>query len=298
MQAEAENQTAGPVHRDWAKLVLSIRSEPIGHYREPGGRIGAVQRLTIPAAKDFIRRGNALISRSILESPIDPQSPLFRTQARIRTAAKAGYDWIALDGQALRVTLPVDPAEWSRAKADFLNDVATHVAAVFGGKGNADEKRAILSAIRNLAAAPVSYLDEGNRVQFVVGRHDAPATVRVELRDKYDASLEKAVEAALPTDFDKAAAQSLLGRGNTPLAVDAALKAEVPEASVGALLRYSKTGDNAEKTAVARRLETWAEQWNRGHHLPKAPKPNPLQAEYLAAWERWYAEMKQFPLRH
>jgi hypothetical protein len=295
-QREAEDQAARPVDRDRAKLRLSIRSELIGRYRAPDGRIGAVQRLTIPAAKDFVRRANELISRSILESETDPHAPLPCTEERIRAAAKAGHAWIALDGQSLRVTLPVEPEEWSRAKAEFLKNVTMHVAEAFGEKGTEEQKRAFLCAIRCLAAAPVSYLDEGNRVQFVIGRRDAPATVRLELRDKYEPSLEKAVEAAVPTDFDKAAAQSLLGRGDASPAVAAALKAGIPEASVGALIRWAKAGDDAQKAAVARRLETWAEQWNRDHRLPEAPKPNPLQVEYLAAWDRWYAEMRQFPL--
>jgi hypothetical protein len=296
VRSEAENQAGRPLDRDWAKLGQSIRSEAIGYYREPGGRIGAVARVTIPAAKDFIRRANGLISRSILELTDDPRAPMPRTQTRIREAAKAGYDWIALDGQALRVMLPVEPAEWSRAKAEFLKDVAMQVAATFGGKGSEDDKRAILSAIRGLASAPVSYLDEGSRVQFVIGRHDTPTTVRVELRDKYEPSLEKAVEAAVRTDFDQAAAQSLLGGANASSAVAAALKAGLPEASVGALIRHAKVGDDAQKAAVARRFATWAEQWNRDHGIPAAPKPNASQAKYLAAWERWYVEMKQFPL--
>lgn len=295
-QAEAAKQTAGPLQRDWATLLLSIRSEAIGRYREPSGRIGAVQRLTIPAAKDFIQSANGLISRSILESNAGPQPPLSRTLERIRAAAKAGQAWIALDGQAIRVTLPVDPDEWAQAKAGSVREAAKYVAEALGEKGNVDQKREALNAIRCLVAAPVSYLDDGNNIQFVIGRRDAAPTLRLDLRDKYEPSLEKAVEDALPTDFDQAAAQSLLQGGSVSPAVAAVLKAGMPEASVGALLRWAKAGDDAAKTAVAQRLGTWAEQWNGNHRLPQAPKPNPLQAKYLAAWDCWYAEMKRFPL--
>jgi hypothetical protein len=296
LQAQAEDQATGALERDWAKLGLSIRSEAIGRYREPDGRIGAVQRLTIPAAKEFVRRLNGLISRSILAKTVDPQASLPRTQERIRAAAQAGHDWIALDGQRLRVTLPVEPEEWSRAKAEFLKDLATNVAKLFGEKSTAEEKHVILSGIRNLAAGPMSYLDEGSRAEFFIGRRDGPTMLRFAVRDNYEPSLERAVEAALPTDFDKQAAESLLGRGDASPTVAAALKAGLPEASVGALIRWAKIGDDGQKAAVARRLESWAQEWNRGHSFPEAPKPIPVQAEYLAAWERWYAEMKQFPL--
>jgi hypothetical protein len=56
----AQNETAKPLLRAWAELGLSIKSEPVGHYRECDGRIGALQLVTIPRAKEFVSRLNAL----------------------------------------------------------------------------------------------------------------------------------------------------------------------------------------------------------------------------------------------
>lgn len=285
---------ATPLDRDCAKLLLNIRVETIGRYREPDGRIGGVQRLTIPKAKDFLARLNGLINRAIVDTnpPAHPSMP--RTVQRIDEAAKAGHAWLTLDGQSLRVTVPVDRHEWNAAKTQFLQDAIVKIAAVLGEKGRDDDRRMMRALIGCLAAAPVSYLDEGKQFHLIIGRRDGPMSLRPQLVDPYEASLEKAVESSVPADFDKAVAQSLLGGTAPPL--PAVLLVEVPEVSVGALLRWAKAGDEEQKAAVARRLETWAEQWNRERTAPKAPGPNRSRDEYFAAWEKWYAQMKQFPL--
>jgi hypothetical protein len=224
--------------------------------------------------------------------------PYRRTHERFRAAAKDGHAWIALDGQAIRVTLPVHPEEWSRAKAEFLKDAAEQLVKVWTGKAekvDEEAKRTLVTVIRNLAGTPLSYLDKGNTVEFVVGRPDVPGILRLDLRSQYDPGLERVVVDTLKTDFDRAAAESLLGRAPAPPPVAAALKTGLPEAPVGVLLRWAKTGDDAQKQAAVRYLQSWGETWNRDHGVPEAPAQQP-QAKYLTAWEHWYAEMKQFPL--
>ena len=65
LRQKAENESLDARERRWAKLFTTCKAEPIGHYREPDGRVGAAQFVRIPKASQFIRDLNALISEEI-----------------------------------------------------------------------------------------------------------------------------------------------------------------------------------------------------------------------------------------
>ena len=182
----------------------------MGYYREPDGRIGAAQLVTIPKAKDFVRRLNGLINAQTLEGNINGSDPLARTQKRMRAAAKADHQWITLEGHTIRFTMPVHPGEWARGKGEFLRDVAGELTNLPGGKEGEEIKNRVKFSITALSAAPVSYLDEGDQVTFIVGQPKRPSTLRLQIRDEYEPSLEKVVIENAKVDLDDALAKALL----------------------------------------------------------------------------------------
>jgi len=293
----AQNQNAKPLERDWGKLLTSLKTQPVGYYREPDGRIGALQLVTIPNAKAFVRQLNTLISRSILEDKIRPDEPLMRTRQKMQAVAKGDYPWVTLDGHAIRLSVPVHPQEWARAKAAFLGGAAEGVVRLLGEKGTDQDRKNFVFALRALGAAPVSFIDEGDRVEFVLGRVDAPSTFRLQIRDEYEPSLEKVVAEAVKVDLDKALAAALLKtETNPPAPIATVLKWGPPEESVRGLMAAAQDGNDEQRKAALDLLDTWAGQWNRDHGIPKTPEKKDPPEDYLAAWKKWYHEMRQFPI--
>jgi hypothetical protein len=277
---------------EFCRACLAIRAEPIGYYREPDGRLGAAQRLTIPAAKKVLAGLNRLIGKMQLDSV---RSAMPRTAEKFRAASAAGHAWISLDGNSIRVALPVDPEEWSRVKADALEHLVKSVSGKLEGKDDDDQRRGALNVIRLLSSGPISYIDEGERVEFRIGLRDKPLTLKFDLRGKCDASLEQVLKKAVPKDFDEAAAKSLLGVKPASPDVDAALKA-LPETGVGALLAWAERGDDKQKDEVVVALNAWGKQWNGEHRLPAAPAPAASREKSLIAWKTWYMQARQFPM--
>ena len=138
----------------------------------------------------------------------------------------------------------------------------------------------MLTVIRLLSSAPISYIDEGERVEFRIGLRDKPVTLRWDwgTRGKYDAGLEEVLKKSVRTDFDAAAAESLLGIKPASPGVAAALKA-LPEAGVGALLAWAERGDDARKDAVAAALRAWGERWNGEHRFACVPRRRHIAQE-------------------
>jgi hypothetical protein len=294
MRAKAENAGADPLERDWSRLALNIQVEIVGRYREPDGRVGALQRLTIPKARAFVENLNRLISRSILEGPFQV-SP--RTQARMRAAAERGHTWVALEGNAIRVAVPVDSEQWTVAKAQALWDLGQTVARRLAENADSKEKKGFDDAVRAITSAPISYLEEDDRVEFVVGRRKTPSTLRLTIRDEYEPSLEPVVAEAVKTDLDAALAEAILGAPKTaPPAIRAVLDWGPPEEPVRALLAAAQSNDPARKDAALAKLNARAEAWNAKGCFPEAPTQFAVAANTLEAWKRWYAQVRQYPL--
>ena len=69
-----------------------------------------------------------------------------------------------------------------------------------------------------------------------------------------------------------------------------------PEEPARALLVAADTQGGEQRRAALKQLRTWAVQWNREHGVPKAPQETAKSEDDLAAWKKWYARMKQFPV--
>jgi hypothetical protein len=285
-----------------ARLVEDVRIEPIGYYREPDGKMGAAQRITIPRAKSFVKKVNELINTGIVEelqkgrSQKDQPKPssMPRTLERIEAAAKSGHQWVTLDGQAVRVVVPVHPGEWNRAKGETIADAAKAIA---GG----DEKfqksaEEFMNLFRVCAFTPLGYLDRGDEIEVVIGRAKTTSTLRAEIRDGHKPNLENAIVETVKTDLDEQLAAALLDEDAKPSpAIAAVLKFGPPEDQVRALITAFEKGDAKKKEAVVERLNRFAAEWNRDRVVPEAPKDLPATTSDLTAWKEWYAAVKHYP---
>jgi hypothetical protein len=297
LRQELQDEDTEPLEKDWARLITSIKAEPVGYYREPDGRMGAAQLVTIPKAKALIRKLNALFSRKVLEGEIKKDGAMTRTQERMQAAAKGGHQWFTLDGHSLRFTLPVHPDEWLLAKGKFLDDRVKELAEALKADVEGDKMTDIKGGLQTISSVPVSYIRSADRVTFVLGLPKMPSTLRMKLRDKYEPSLEKVVVETVKVDLDKALAEILLNADAEPSALLSAVRSfGPPEEQVRALLAAARNGNDKQKKAAIERLGSWAEQWNRDHGVPKAPQKMDKLEDYLAAWKKWYEQMRQYPL--
>lgn len=295
---KADDPNLPELERDWARLLTSIKTEPVGHYREPDGRVGAAQLITIPKVSEFLGKLNGLINREVVgdATPAAEGTPLARTQERIRAAAKQGHQWAALDGQAIRVTIPVHPGEWAREKAKGLNSLARHVADALADGADPQNRRELRFAIQALASLPVSYVDRGDSITIVVGTANCSGTLRARIRDEYEPSLEKVLVENVKTDLDAELAAAELHEGAKPPPGIAAIRNfGPPEEPVRALLCAASNGPE-KRTDALEKLRARAAAFNRDHGVPMAPEDDEDVEKYLAAWRDWYGRMKRYPL--
>ena len=293
----AEDKDTKPQERELAVALLSIKVQPVGYYREPNGKIGAAQLITIPNAKAFVCKLNAMINAEITEEKVSPDIPPARTIERMQTAAKKDHQWIALDGHAVRVVLPVHQGEWNHGKITFLNELAEFAADVLGGESCEQDKADFFRmCLGLLASTPLSYIDRGDEVEFVIGRTKTPSVVRAKIRDKYEPSLETVLIDTVKIDLDEQLATALLDKDASPSApVAAVVRFGPPEDQVRALLAAAENGDGQRQQAALKRLRGWAEQWNRDQAIPEAPESVDNADDYLAAWKTWYVAIKRYP---
>ena len=91
-RAKAEQEVNDPLFssdgREFDRACLIVRTEPIGYYREPDGRLGAAQRVTIPAAKKFFARLNGIAGNLPLDGV---KSTMPRTVERMRSNQGGPY---------------------------------------------------------------------------------------------------------------------------------------------------------------------------------------------------------------
>ncbi|HBO45764.1 MAG TPA: hypothetical protein DD670_17935 [Planctomycetaceae bacterium] len=279
-----------------AELAKTVRVEPIGHYREPNGKLGAAQLITIPNAQSFVKTVNSLLNAQIVEDRAfrlkhSPEQPVPKTLERIETAAKTEHQWIRLDGQAIRVVVPVHPGEWKAQKIQFAAELAEKLSKGFGEKP--DETRLGLQRFfRFVAASPLSYIERDDEIEIMVGRTKSATTLRATLRDAYEPSLEAVLVEQVPVDLDQRLADALLDAENEPSApVAAVLKFGPPEDQVRALLVAFEKDDVERRVEVSTRLNRWAAEWNRNHVVPAAPTATTPDDD-LAAWKQWYVKMR------
>jgi hypothetical protein len=286
------------LERDWARLLLSLKTEAVGYYREPDGHVGAVQRITVPRASEFVAQANRLISRTILEKWPAAGGNQGRTLQRICDAARKGHDWIRLDGQSIRIDVPIQADEWAVFKAGGLDSVARWVASALGHTASGADHPAYSWNLQALTSLPISYLEEDDRVEFVLGREKTPGTWRYRFRSDftYEPSLEKVVAESIKTDVDQQAAEVLLQpKATASDPIRALLDWGPPEDRVRALMSAAEGGDAARKKAAVARLNGWGRRWNEQHGIPQAPAMEGGSYD-STAWKKWYTSMRRYPV--
>lgn len=289
LRGEIQNKNITPLQKEWIQLCFSIKIESLGHYREPDGRIGAAQLITIPNAKNFLHRLNTLINQSILELS-KKNHPVSRRDDRILSAVKQDHKWLEFNGQSIQLALPVDPDELPIAKRELLNSL-------FGNQGEKEARVNLPEVTRGvLSTMPISYIDDVDRVRFIIGRSNSFNTLRLQIRDVYEPSLEQPVMNTVKSDIDIIRADYLLNKKELPIPAMSVLRWGPPEETVRSLLNIAKNGDDSHKELAFSRLQEWAKQWNHEHGMPKAPEERVDYKTDLEAWKQWYHRMKIFPL--
>lgn len=272
--------------RALAGALKHVTVEPLGHYREPNGRIGAAQLVTIRNAQAVLTQINAAICRAIVrdmnreDDAAPPADPAWaRTRKLIRTAAEGNNSWLSLDGHALRLTVPIDNREWAKQKADLLGALF----AVDDGARDDERRRMIVMLRQLLAGSAVSYAERAGAVDITIGRTDEPTLIRLHIRDRYEANLDDAVKRHVPA-----------GLGERIVADEAVgvVSFGPPEARVLAFMGLAARDDETSRAAGLRGLRSFALRWNAAGHLPAAP----VRHHDLDEWRTWYEAMKAWPI--
>jgi len=297
VRKKANDATLAAHQRALAQAIDACQTEPVGYYREPDGKLGAAQLITIPHATEFVRTLNALVNGELSATAIPPEVDCARTLQRMQEAARQGHQWITLEGQSIRVVLPVHPGEWDRIKGHAIASFFVWFAEAHAGDAEAEQYHAVRSFVALLAGTPLSYIDKSDTVEIVLGRPKTPTTMRMTLRDEYEPSLEGVLRESVKTDLDATLAAALLAPEAAPSSgTGAVVRFGPPEVQVAALLETVKTGEPARRKAAAAKLVDWAKQWNEERATPPAPTELDPDNPDLSAWKAWYAAMKRYPL--
>ena len=192
-----------------AAIASSVRSTPAGRYRDPDGRVGAVQLIVISHANEFFAKVNAAYNEQILKETALSESPWFWTRHRMEEGARKGQAWLSMEGHSLRFTFPAHPAEWARGKAAYVKGLLEAMQESKEGRNN-DNRAGFFMQL--LALSPLSLDESSEAVSIRLGNPKRPLPLRFSLRDVYNSRLEMTVAAAVQTDLDEALAQ--IGRAH------------------------------------------------------------------------------------
>jgi hypothetical protein len=297
--AEAGNEP--PAVRAFGKALFeSLEVKSIGFHRDPDGRIGGSQLVTIKNAKAFIKAANGAISATILNPNNGaPPAEFVRSIELIKAAAGKDHQWLALDGNAIKVSLPIHPREWAALKAKGLVEIVKEIrnmASADNANKEQDEKNT-LRAIALLTSLPLSYSDTGGMLTVRIGETETPSTIRFENDQAYKANIVDAVEKAAGTDTDAVMAKLMLGeKVEKSELVGEVMQWGPAEEKVRGLMKACRANDAKIAGAAVKRLEAFAEAWNKNEGFPSAPAPNADTEKYLAAWSVWYVNMLRFPV--
>ena len=296
------DEPPSPAERRFIEVALAVQVEVLGWYREPDGRVGAVQRLTIPRVTQFITELNALIDATWLaEDRLVP--PAFPISDRLCVeAARTGHAWVALDGHALRVNLPVEPGEWTRGKQRMLRSLMRNLlesAEEHGGREAVEPE--LRRWARGFGGVPLSLLDGRDELTFVLGHREAPLRLDVLLREEYEPNMEATVQEAVGVELDGLLVERLASGESLGDALDDLLRWGPEEERVRAWLSRVAPPDGAPGDAVAwDALRAFAEAWNAGQRTPSAPRfPGELEEfdphRIRTHWNAWYHELRFGP---
>lgn len=267
----------------------SIEARPIGRYRDPDGRVGAAQLVTISGVRDFLRKVNAALNESILEGAAFSDWP--RTRDRMRPGAAQGRQWLVLEGQSLRFSFPAHPGEWAKGKSAWIRGLLEEWAKSTR-PGEAPEYVPAFY-LQALALFPASLEETSDEIVIRLGEPARSSTYRFSIRDAYEANLEEVVAQTIPAELDADLAAALLSP--EPPAADSALTAVSewgpPEEKARALVAAAEKPDEATRQAALERLRALGAEVTEAGLLPPAPPAPASDAAlepYVALWKDWY----------
>ncbi|MBN1422894.1 MAG: hypothetical protein JXP34_29220 [Planctomycetes bacterium] len=308
IRRDAERTEMPPAQRAFADAILeSVTRTPLGHFRDPDGRVGAVQLVMIRQAKEVVRKLNAAFREALLASRPAPEeegrdavmSSFFGGEGSIpgavagplRAWAREGRDFFAIDGNSIEISFPMPLAIWAKAKATLLERLDWD-------KVRQDDERVLVILEQLFALTPISIRESSEAIRIRLGEPGRESTFRFRLRDAYNPDLEDVVIEHVPVRLDPLIAGRLLGKEADKASaahLDALMAWGPEEERVAAVInRYARAPDGAEKEAARAWLTGWAKDWNRTRLFPEAPMEGD-PAAFLAAWKGWYRRMLAFP---
>ena len=311
--AAMDEKTPAP-YRDMIQAVAdTLKTEPVGHYRDGDARLGAAQLITIQKASEFVRKVNAAFSYMFLDEMDDLPEKLEdvddeymgRTGLRWLDAAKAGHQWFGLDGHALTFRFPVHQREWAAGKAEALKELMDQLvdlerpeAMTEPADKPSDDEEGYATAVnflRLLTSATLSYTEADGWVTVRVGDSKLPTQLNMRIRESYEPNLEEVVTTHVPANLDDAIGMRLIGRAEDTPHVRAVLDWGPPEAAVGALLKLAESDDAEARQEAVKKLQWWAFEWKR-HDGPVPDPPADDHDTFIEAWKEFHRQMYYFPL--
>ncbi len=284
-KAALENGSTPPKTKALLSQLQSVKVEDFASYRDSEGHVGALQRVVIPNITKTLDLFNQCMCERILAVESSDGSRMPATEAKIRKAAEKGFTFLALDGQALVVTLPYDRNEWQWSKRRYVIDMIASLVAT--AEKDADKKKEDFDDLQKLfmaaASLSIGYSEEADTVRFVIGDRDRPNTLRIGIHSEYEPNLEPIVESALKRGLDAELVSRVLGgEGNDANAatLDDAFQFGPPELTAMALARTADDPKSPLAAKAREKLAAMAKTWNDKGRLPRAPTAIPEGSNY------------------
>lgn len=261
---------------DWENRFVTV--ELLGHHRDPMGRLGVVQRVTIKPVSEFLKRANRAIDAEVLADKGSAPPGAQLTAARIRATAERGdHAWLSLEGHALWIDVPAHPREWRAARAIGVFEA---VKELLRDRHRQAGPSRLMRFLISAQSVPLSVVESSAGVRFRLGMPDAPVPWRLRVNDGYNPGLEPTIKEVAPRPLDLAKLPDW-----APMEVRAK-----------ALVDRLDGGD----TKAGAALEALAKGWNTRDAYPPAPKrPETGKADdkgWIGAWRAWSLQLFNWPM--
>jgi hypothetical protein len=303
---EQPDEDHGPATRKFiVTLAESLRTKPIGYYKDVKGRLGAAQMVTLNKVSKLLPTINAAINENVSAASVFGGDDDFgRTLRLMVTAAKNGHTWAALKEGRLTVTLPMDQREWTRLKGEGISHFFNRM--VSKAKRAADKpdretklKKEVRSLLQIVTAMPLGISEGKDQLVITVGHADgSPVILRTHLPDRnHNPNMDHLIRSEVKKDLDPLMTGSLNPIVDELVAIGPAAQAIMDwgpqEFTARLLMRKAFDGDKL----YAQLLVSWGQKWNKKQRVPAAPTIGPDDADAFAgAWKKWHEQMLHYPL--
>jgi hypothetical protein len=276
----------------WSSVLEWVEVKAIGRYRDPDGRIGAAQLVTVSHAKELLRKLNAYLSDQVIRGDAFTDWP--RTRERMRSGALEGRQWLSIDGHSLEFAFPADPGEWSRRKSAFVSEFLKEWMELTQ-KGDPGE---VLPSFYSQALSlfPFSVEESSDEIALRLGERSRSSTFRFSFRSAYSSNLEAVMAAEIGKDLDEELWRALLTK-DAPAdgtALETVITWGPPEEKVRALLAAARKPDDALRREALQRLDVLGAEIEKDGRLPSPPATSDQSTELeprIQAWSEWYVQV-------